>query len=171
MNYKNEQAGNENDYCVAIIHTFPLNYKDFALLLNCNSNNYNNIYGDLGLFDIDQSRIITEQEFNKLFYIDSKERIFAKSVIMMIVIRSFITGNITVFKRIMAYAYQENINCTLEFSYADNKYIDYDVEDYNPALCSLLAYFENKFDKTNPQDIWNDEIFQYKKHICQAMNI
>lgn len=168
MNYEKDPKGNETDYCVTLIHTFPLSYNNFLLLFNSNKSNHINIYGDLGLFDIDQSRALSEDEFNKLFNIDSNERIFTKSVIMIVIIRSLITGNIMIFKRITAYVSNENINCTLDFDYLNNRYINYDLEDYNPGLSAMLAYFENKFENVEPIKIWDDEIFQYKKHICQA---
>lgn len=168
IQYEQESIGDEKNYGVAIVYTMQLTYQDFNQMFINNEKNIKNILSDLGLesdTNINSNKfIISENSFKKIF-----ENDFHRSVKMIIFVRNFITGNFIIFKRIMVFSNDDKINCTVDFKYINNEYINYDQEDYNPALSAVLAYFENKFDKLEDEKIWEDEIFEYKKHICQAM--
>ncbi len=169
MQFEQVSIGDEKDYGVAIIYTTPFTHQDFNQMFINNEKHTKNILSDLGLEsnkNDNKQFSISEEGFTRIF-----KNEFDKSVKMMIFIRNFITGNFVIFKRIIAYSKDDVLNCTVDFKYMNNEYIDYDQEDYNPALSALLAYFENKFDKIEDEKMWDDEIFTHKKHFCQAMSI
>jgi hypothetical protein len=170
LQYEKVSVGDEKDYGVAIIYTMPFTHEDFNQMFINNEKNIKNILGDLGLEVETQTNTknftITKEGFKRIF-----ETEFERSVKMTIFVRNFITGNFVIFKRIMAFSNDDNINCTVDFKYINNEYVDFEKEDYNPALSAMLSYFENKFDNIDDTKFWDDELFEFKRHICQAMCI
>ena len=170
IQYEQESVGDEKDYGVAIINTMPFTHKDFNQMFINNDKNILNILSDLSLEletkTNNKNFTITEEGFKRIFVTE-----FDRSVKMIIFVRNFITGNFIFFKRIMAFSNDDNVNCIVDFKYINNEYVDFEKEDYNPALSAMLSYFENKFDNIDDSKMWDDEIFECKKHVCQAMCI